>query len=424
MKATYDVGLNYYQKKVPNAGHSAGKYVEGGIGKDEFELGDIQFLVNSLAGRKVTGGEAKEALLCWYENGNAEAQELIRLVIDRSIGASVGDTMVLKTWPDLYFLPPYQRCSLMDDKAKERFNKLPNFYVQTKCDGSFAYLVKRLNGTCDVITRQGGKYPKAFAESLTKDVPVGFVLVGELTVSEANEGLGLQMLDRKTGNGILTSCLKDGEGMASNQTPLFTAWDMVTEDEFVAGKSARMYKNRLQLLSLFIEEGKHAFIERVETHTVMCLNEAFTIYTDHTSRGLEGCVAKDPSSLWKDGTAKDIVKMKLKFEVEMRCIGMYEGEGKAKGMLGGIMLASEDGLMENNCGSGFSDEQRKDFWENPWKIDGHVCAIEANDITQDRDLRKKPSLSLPIFVEIRNDKTVADTYAEIVAQHEAAKQGK
>lgn len=415
MKATYDVGLSYYMKKIPAV-------PAAGMGDMDQEL--LDHIVKVIAGRELTGSAAIAMMKAIKAVLTPEGQELLTLLIDRSIGASVGDTMVLKTWPGLYFIPPYQRCSLMDAKAKERFGKLKRFYVQTKCDGSFAYIVKRHDGSVDVITRQGGKYPQAFAEKMAAGLAHGKVIVGELLVDERAEGLGLQTLDRKTGNGILTSILKDGEGLGQGQTVRMVAWDLLTQEEFEAGKSTRKYSERLEHLEYEVDKlGAHQ-VEVVDSWEVSSLAEAFAIYTNHTSRGLEGCVAKDPDSLWKDGTAKDIVKMKLKFEAEYRCVGIVEGEGKAKGMMGAAEIETEDGLLECNCGTGFSDKQRKEFWNTPSLIVGQVVMLSANDLIQSRDTRKKPALSLPAFEEVRYDKTVANTLAEVVATLEAAKNGK
>lgn len=417
MKAVYDVGLNYYQKKAPKMAGSAN------LATLDKEF--IDWIVRAIAGRERTGKDAVAVLKTMMEAMDVQGQELAGYIIDRSIGANVGDTMVLKTWPDLYFLPPYQRCSLMDAKAKERFGKLPSFYVQTKADGSFAYVVKRLDGSVDVITRQGSKYPQWFAEHMAQGLEPGNVLVGELLVYVSvprGGSSGPKLLDRKTGNGLLNSVLKNGE-LEEQYSVEMQVWDMLTQAEFEAGKSDEPYCNRFARLDTFNGNGTAPHVSMVGHWEVTSLAEAYKIYTEHTSKGLEGCIAKNPAAIWKDGTSKDMVKMKLKFEVEMRVVGMYEGEGKAKGMLGGVELASEDGLLANNCGSGFTDEQRKYYWINRHELMNAVVAVEANDITQDRDVRKKPSLSLPIFIEVRNDKSKADTYAEIVAQLEAAKGG-
>jgi DNA ligase-1 len=421
MKAVYDVGINYYQSKLPKG------YEKLGPATAEFGEADMR-LMEHLANRVYTGSEAINRLKGHAAALNPEGQELLGLMLKRSIGASVGDTMVLKTWPDLYFIPPYQRCSLLDAKARERFGKLKRFYVQTKADGSFAYVVKRLDGTVDVITRQGSKYPQWFAQKLTYGLAPGKVLVGELLVDEILDGCDAGMtkpVERKTANGLLNSVLKDGDRLdLSKYSVRMEAWDMLTQAEFEAGKSSRPYEERFEHMEasvVFGGSGDH--VTGIFTEIVSSLEEAFAIYQQHLQRGLEGCIIKDPASLWKDGTAKDIVKLKIKFQVEMRVVSIYEGEGKAKDSLGGINIISEDDGIECSCGSGFDDKQRKEYWHDPLKIIGRVVMVEANDITTSRDGKKKPALSLPIFCEVRADKLVADTTERIYAQLEAAKQG-
>jgi len=417
MKAVYDVGINYYMKKSPKVHASSLATVD---------LEFVDWIVACIAGRVVTGKDAENVLKMNLAAMDAEGQELVQYILDRKIGASVGDTMVLKTWPDLYFLPPYNRCSLLDDKAKERFEKLfaekKHAFVQTKFDGSFGYVVHRNDGSMDIITRQGSKYPQGFAKELAQYVPKGSVLVGELMVGVANYNRPDAMLERKEANGILNSCLKDGDGLEQYHRVHVHAWDMLTQEEFEAGKSNVKYIERLQKLKNALQSAP-ANINVAETWAVGSMKEAYDIYTDHTSRGLEGCILKNPDSLWKDGTSKEMVKMKIKFEVEMRITGTYEGEGKAACKLGGIYIESEDGGIQCACGSGFNDSQREQFWDTRAEMIGKVVAVEANDITQSREVGKKPSLSLPIFVEVRNDKTVADTTERIYAQLESAKHG-
>lgn len=416
MKAVYDPGINYYQKKLPKTDAFPSE-------NHDFTRLDIDMMME-LATRKFTGLDAIARLGGHASAVSPQTKELLQLMLDRKIGASVGDTMVLKAWPNLYFLPPYQRCSLLDTKARERFGKLNRFYVQTKADGSFAYVVKRLDGSVDVITRQGGKYPQWFAEMVARDLAPGKVLVGELLVDEKMEGIGCQALDRKTANGLLNSALKDGEKFDLFRYGIrMEAWDLLTQQEFEDGKSNRTYEERFETMeSAVVFGGCGNHITVIWTEVVTSLEEAFAIYREHLLRGLEGCIIKDPASLWKDGTAKDTVKLKIKFTVEVLVTGMYEGEGKAAGMLGGINVESSDGLMKCNCGSGFTDEQRKYFWANPGQILRQVAELEANDITQARD-SDTYALSLPIFCEVRMDKTFADALQRMFDQLEAAKQG-
>lgn len=95
MRVTYDPSINFWQKKITKHKDNELNY--------EFGLSHIEGMLYHLAERNITGRQAERWLADLYAAGNNECKELIKLMIDRSIGASVGDTMVLKTWPDLYF---------------------------------------------------------------------------------------------------------------------------------------------------------------------------------------------------------------------------------------------------------------------------------------------------------------------------------
>ena len=255
LKAVYDPSLSYYQTKIDK---SKGWNLDW---MDYFEVNgewvcDFNCIlenVKALANREVTGDKAKEYLSGLYSCISPESKELLELLIKRSVGAGVGDTMILKVFPDLWFSVPYQRCSLMDDKIKAKFDKLPEFLVQEKLDGSFCYLVKEAGKPAEAITRAGSKYPKEFAEKLATGLPDGFVVVGELLVYGELATLGVP-LDRKTGNGILNSILKGGE-VGDNLGFELTAWDCLTVDEWKSGKSDKPYYQRLEILKELLDAG-------------------------------------------------------------------------------------------------------------------------------------------------------------------------
>lgn len=418
MKATYDPAINYYITKVP-----AAKAEDVA----DFDLELIQFIVAYIGGRVYTGDAAKGRLKAFSACLNEEGQELLKLLIKRSIGASVGETMVLKTWPDLIFIPPYQRCSLMDDKIKAKFDGLKSFYVQPKLDGSFAYAVKDVASPSEVITRAGSKYPTWFSERLLSEAPEGFVWVGEIEVYKTVDQPASEevLLSRQEGNGILNSVLQSGneeefEGLIFR----LTAWDILTVDEFELEYTTVSYKVRLENLYNSYEEYEMPNILPIQTHTVWSVKEAYGIYSQFTQAGLEGAVIKNPAFIWKNGTSKEQVKLKIAFEADYVITGYYEGEGKAKGMLGGVSGATSDGKIQFNCGSGFSDDLRKYLWSIREELPGKIFTAIANDVVSKRDSNVK-SLFLPIFSEIREDKKIvkADSYERVMEQLEASKQG-
>jgi glucose/arabinose dehydrogenase len=72
--------------------------------------------------------------------------------------------------------------------------------------------------------------------------------------------------------------------------------------------------------------------------------------------------------------------------------------------MGSVTCVTKDGKLEVNVGSGFNDEDRK---MKPEDIVGKIITVKYNEIIQDKNKNKK-SLFLPIFEEIRLDKTKAD----------------
>jgi hypothetical protein len=424
MKATYDVGLSYYMKKLPVVSGSPGNVAT-------MDQESIDWFVEKIAGRFYTGKAAEQTVKMMLAAFDAEGQELTKYIFDRSIGASVGDTMVLKTWPDLYFIPPYMRCASMSEKAREAFAEEESFYVQTKRDGSFAYGQRSFEG-CRLVTRQGGTYPIWFADRMTSGLPYGMVLIGEMEVyvTDAATNAGIpKLMSRKDGNGVLNSVLKGAdESEFDGYEFKYVAWDTLTAIEFADGKSDRPLIDRWLSLEYAVEtaqnNGEMLQIELSDNVEVKSVAEAKAIHLKRVADGCEGTVWKRKMGIWKDTSSgtMDAVKVKVVAEAEFKIVGSYEGTGKAKGMLGGITVETECGKLRNNCGSGFSDDQRKSLWLIRDNLPGNIATLEFNDITTARG-KTTVSLSLPIFIEIRFDRTKADTLERVYEQFEAAKKG-
>ncbi len=408
LKACYDPAISYYISKAPKV---------DSVGQNNLDKGALEGIQYHLADRNITGKQAQKWLHYLMEAATEESQELIELLIKRSIGAGVGDTMILKAFPDLYFIPPYQRCSLMDAKIAAKFEDMPTFLCQTKCDGSFAFLYNGHTEGSKTITRAGSTYPSWLTDKLVKGVPKGCVLIGELEVLDSNG-----LLNRQMGNGVLNSILKGADEQEFDAYRFqITVWDWLTEVEFKAGKSVRKYGNRFLSLQAALQNAP-IHLKLVDSWEVGSLAEAYKIYSEHTAKGLEGCVIKSPDSCWKNGTAKDIVKLKIKADFDLRVTGIYEGTGKYVGMMGGLSIATSDNLLQCDLGTGFSEEQRKVFWMHKHDLLGKIVTVSANDVIASKGSDIK-SLFLPAFEMVRHDKAVADSLEQVMEQLQAAKGG-
>lgn len=420
LKAVYDPRINYYITKLPKkvipTGHNF-----------EFDTDTIDGMLYHLA-QRVCRGKAAENWLYELLAGHDEAgRELIGYIIKRDICADIGEGTVLKVWPKLFFIPPYQRCSKMDEKVKKRFGAMPYFFVQTKSDGQFSYLINHESKAPESMSRAGSLYPSWLPEKLTTGLPKGYVLAGEMVVhkwyDEAADGHGeWVLLNRQEGNGILNSILS-GDGSkfdAETMAVQFVAWDILTIDEFESGISNNPYEARLGKLAHMLETHLTFDVRMVKSWKVKSIAEAMVIQNQHLARKEEGTVWKAPDMGWKDSSSGDPlqVKAKLVFQADFRIDGTFEGEGKYKGMCGGFNMSSSDGKIKFNVGTGFSDAQRKEYYDNP--PTGKIATIEGNDILSSEG-KDTESIFLPVLIEVREDKMVADSRDEVWAEFNAAR---
>ena len=413
LKAVYDPAISYYQTQVPEHDIPSGGITFGEV--------DIDLAFNYLASRQITGHAAiswVKALLGQY--ATTADQDLFRWMIARSIGASVGETMILKTWPELWFTVPYQRCGKLDAKSKAKFAKKKQFFIQSKLDGSFVYLHNDEDEK-SLITRSGNKYPQWFVERIMVGTQINYVMAGELLVYLKGKNVPLK---RAEGNGLLNKILKGAEESDFVKYDFKAqVWTMLTLQEFNAGRSKRPEKERYAQAKLYQTDN----IGVADCWTVTSLEEAYKIYSKHTARGEEGCIMKDMDAEWKDGTSSEHIKLKVTFPMELEVIG-YEEEitkssGKPAGRLGKFIMASSDRKLVSGVGTGLKKKDKEDFWKKREAMIGTIHTCEANDITEpDKD--GVSSLFLPVWVEQRFDKTAADTYNDCLEQLEAAKAGK
>ena len=97
---------------------------------------------------------------------------------------------------------------------------------------------------------------------------------------------------------------------------------------------------------------------------------------------------------------KDILKVKVQGDSDLRIIGFEEGSGKYKGMLGAFVLEYKGGTL--NCGGGLTDELRQSIWNNRSSWLDRVMSVKHNGETIDT-ATGNPSLRFPRFSELREE---------------------
>ena len=112
---------------------------------------------------------------------------------------------------------------------------------------------------------------------------------------------------------------------------------------------------------------------------------------------------------WQDKRVKHQIKFKGELECDLKVVGFEPGTGKYVGKLGALICESDDGIIKVKVGSGFNDEDRESIKEQD--VIGKVVAVKYN--ARIRSKSEDESLFLPIFLEIRQDKTQADSSRSI-----------
>ena len=126
--------------------------------------------------------------------------------------------------------------------------------------------------------------------------------------------------------------------------------------------------------------------------------------------GQEGIILKTREGIWENKRSKALIKFKGELECDLRVVDWEEGTGKNVGRLGALVLESDCGGIRVNVGTGFSDADRDNI--SAESSIGRIVAIKYNARITDKT-SSVASLFLPVFVEFRSDKSVADRAEDV-----------
>lgn len=393
--------------------------------------GDGQFdvhtfgLLNKLASRSLTGNAAAQFVTGEFARLDAGSAELLWRVINKDLKADFGENTVNKAHKGFFKSFPYMRCSLPKDAKLDQWPWKTGVISQEKADGMYVN-VNVEEDSVGLVTRQGNPLPlKGFEDliaALQASVKTGTQSHGELLVVNKLAPGGKRVLAREVGNGMLNKVIQGGE-FEEGHYPILELWDQIPLSAVVAkGKYEVPYITRLRGLNAQIRAAENGLVRVIETRIVKSLKEAYQHYAEKLREGKEGTVIKLPEMIWRDYTSKEQIKLKLEAECELEIVGFEEGKEGAKTAktFGSLQLASSDRLLRVNC-SGFSDALRLEIHENRERWLGVIVTVRSNGIMFSEGTLDDPnSLFLPRYVERRDDKNIADTFARIQEQFDNA----
>lgn len=268
-------------------------------------------------------------------------------------------------------------------------------------DGAEFWLTQKLNGVRatfyngELIARSGVPYKglEHIIECINGSPMKDYVLDGELTLKDKN-GISDNEAFR-VATGILNS-----DDM--NKTAIcYTIFDVVPIEDFESKSPSIPYSNRRNILNSLSD---------FQTDSVKILPVLYN-GTDQSQINnlLEQMVREDKEGLivntnvpYKRTRHKGILKVKRFYTMDLPIIGCEEGTGRLLGTLGALVLKYKDN--EVKVGSGFTDEQRKRYWENRYDLVGTLCEVKYKEISCDKNTGLE-SLQFPVFIQLREDKS-------------------
>lgn len=328
-----------------------------------------------------------------------EVREFLREVITKDYKCGVTASTINKVYGK-GFIPKHEIMLAKSWGDEERKVK-GDFIVTEKFDGIRCTVIKE-DGEIEFLTRKGlpilGLVELAEEFKLLRD---NTVFDGEL-LNVNRDGLDSKTLFRKTQQRVR----KDGE----KRDIEFHMYDMLSLSEFKKGKSDAGALSRkefifymLKNLGLSAKYIKHVPLLYVGSDK----EEVMRLLSEAVKQGKEGVMVNLVDGKYECKRSSNILKAKEFKSVDLRVTDVEVGSGKFAGVMGNVVVDYKG--QELRVGSGFSDAQRKLYWDNPNDIIGSI--IEVKYFEESENENGGESLRFPTFAGLRDDKDEVSYHA-------------
>ena len=324
-------------------------------------------------------------------------QEIYYKILTKDLTIGITAKSVNKAFPNLI-----KEFKIMKASAYTNQDLNKEFIVQTKYDGYRCLIIKdKRNITA--YSSSGKAIPLKTIEKELYRINESFVLDGELVANS------------RTKTSTICNRLIKGNLNVDDSNLIYHTFDLLTLEEFYAGNFKEPCKNRLQNLKELGQQYNFKNIKIAPFQITTNEKEVFNLYAKAREKGEEGLMLKDPACVYELKRSKGWLKLKAINSCTLRIVDFIE-HTKKPNTLGAITCVSGDNIIKVNVGSGFTDEERKDIWNNKNKLLNKCVEIIYNELQYTTD--NKPFLFLPRFKELRLEKKEADNFEKIEKEYQ------
>jgi DNA ligase-1 len=378
-------------KKVPTHGGPDGQ----GLPWEAFKE-----LCNLLATRQLTGDDAKSAIeLALSASTQKQWNDWYRRILIKDLRCGVSEKTVNKVVKNAV---PLFECMLAHDGANHEKKVKGIKLLEPKLDG--VRILTIIDTTARTVTQysRNGKVLENFhhiTDSLLThidDFDRSFVLDGEI-ISTSFQDL-MKQVHRKSD--------------ADASDAVLMLFDIIPLSEFKNGKSMMGQKRRSTMLkqfkATFDKVGNIGIVPQIEADLDSAVGEMqFKEFNKEAiANGYEGIMIKEPNAIYECKRSVSWLKQKPFIEVSLAIVAVEEGTGKNLGRMGAIICEGEDDgkTIAVNVGSGFTDDQRTEFWADKESLVGQIVEVRADAATRSQDSEAVWSLRFPRFLRFRGFK--------------------
>ena len=331
-----------------------------------------------------TGTDADIYEIQCFLDGHKEDREIYEQMITKSFRLGADTKVINSIIPGL--IPTWE---VMLGTSIEHC-KLP--------ENTWFSLSQKLNGNrCtyyngEFYTRQNKKYIglnhiKADIEKIPNAKE--YVFDGEL-IYKNNEGLSD------------SSAFQKGTGIANNKSNSkeelkLVLFDVLPKKEFDNKISKDSYKTRKQHL-LDLKQYETENMEVVQMFYEGTDQSEIWKWLDYCEQNdMEGCML-NLDTPYECKRTKSLMKIKKFYDFDLQIVGYEEGTGRNKGRLGAFITDYHGNQVK--IGSGYSDEERVNFWNNRDEYIGRVITVKYKEISKDKKTGLE-SLQFPVYCGMR-----------------------
>lgn len=353
----------------------------------------ITYIFNYLKDHN-TGTDQDIAHVQWYiRNYNEGCPEIVEQILTQTLKIGMTAKSINKVWEDL--IPEFD--IMLAEKYWEKMDKLemskPEIIITQKLDGVRCVALKSGNNV-ELLSRSGQQMTGFIeVEQELRTLPDG-VYDGEM-LADASIDNSLDLFSTT----IMTARTKSNNKINMS----YNVFDYVKNiSDFMNGNLNENCRNRKKELENIVKTGNCKHIKYVPVLYDGVYNGSIIDKMLDTVLELkgEGLMINLVDAPYQKKRTNDILKVKKMQTVDLRVVDLFEGKGTFKGTLGGVVVNFKGSQV--GVGSGFSNDQRNDFWQHPEKIFGKI--VEVQYFEESKDKTGKPSLRFPVFKQVRNDK--------------------